>query len=194
MRLCRLLRAASGTSASAARSSPAAAWQLVEDLRLAVAIDRESGHGTERRAKTVSEAQLQNFSARARAALGADFEANVAIFFWLAKAAYGGNVDEDLLLRYTRYVRRQGLASSEEQLVKVLRSLIGALNRNKMQRALDAGRRSSPGFVSGTVTCSSCSSRSSCPPTPPRGAWSTAPSSRPWRRRSADGSRPRTRT
>ncbi|CAJ1401534.1 unnamed protein product [Effrenium voratum] len=83
------------------------------------------GHGTERRAKTVSEAQLQNFSARARAALGADFEANVAIFFWLAKAAYGGNVDEDLLLRYTRYVRRQGLAGSEEQLVKVLRSLIG---------------------------------------------------------------------
>ncbi|CAE7510235.1 unnamed protein product [Symbiodinium natans] len=83
---------------------------------------------------------LHAFVHRAREAMPREsFATNAAIFYWLSRASkYSGyDVDEDLLLQWTSYVRRQSAVSNESQLIHILQSLIQANNKNKLLRALE---------------------------------------------------------
>ncbi|CAE8738103.1 unnamed protein product, partial [Polarella glacialis] len=83
-----------------------------------------------------SSSELQVFSKRV-ASYG--FDENVLVFYWLSKCSQGAGyeLEDSLLLAYTSYIRVEGLSGTETRLVRILRSLISVLNRNKIQRALE---------------------------------------------------------
>lgn len=140
IRVC-LRRHATGLAAralvprQAQRNDQREAWQLVQDMRLAIGRSPDTGEFSHCSAK-----ELRSFEQRAAAALHTtSFDQGVSVFYWLTKCAQGSGyeLEERLLLGFAAHIRRQGLASSEASLARILRSLTSVLNRNKIQRALE---------------------------------------------------------
>eukprot|EP00435_Cladocopium_sp_Y103_P058927 s952_g20.t2 len=119
-------------------SSTARPLQLVRDMRHSLYAEREAAFPD----KAVAPDVLQDFVRRAKEIDFKDPEAKVAVFYWLSKCSQGtaGSESEELenlLLQFTRDVRKEALYGTETQLVLILRSLIVSTNRQKIQRALE---------------------------------------------------------
>lgn len=129
-----------GTRAAHVRfsSTTVRPWQLVRDMRRSLYVEREAAFPD----KAVAPHVLQDFVRRAKDIDFKDPEAKVAVFYWLSKCSQGtaGSESEELenlLLQFTRDVRKEALYGTETHLLLILRSLIVSTNRQKIQRALE---------------------------------------------------------
>lgn len=93
-------------------------WQLVRDMRRSLYVEREAAFPD----KAVAPHVLQDFVRRAKDIDFKDPEAKVAVFYWLSKCSQGtaGSESEELenlLMQFTRDVRKEALYGTETHLL-----------------------------------------------------------------------------
>eukprot|EP00438_Fugacium_kawagutii_P001867 Skav216330 [mRNA] locus=scaffold3350:191632:192846:+ [translate_table: standard] len=108
-------------------------WQLVRDMRQALILATDGSTAFPDRA--VAPHLLRDFVRRAK-----DIDKNSDPEDRCEIVRVAGSDPEGydaLLLQFTREVRKEALYGNETQLLRILRSLIGSVNRQKIQRALE---------------------------------------------------------